>query len=174
MIEKTKNVLMKSKGYTLIELLVVLLIFSILSVVVVQSLALSLRGSRKSESIGQVRENVEYAANIMDRLLRNAQDIVSCTSTQIVYRDEFNTTPNPQFNCLGGANGYIASGSGSLRLTSTTVYIDCATSPVFTCPAATPGVPESIDIRLIGRDVDSFGAEGATVTSTSKILLRTY
>lgn len=169
------NKIQKNKiisGYTLIELLVVLMVFTVLAYVIVQSLALSLRGSRKSENLGQVNNNVEYAMKVMERHLRNARSIVSCNSTQVVYSDEYNTSPNPQFVCSGGANGWIA--SGSARLTSNQIFIDCSVGNVFLCPAPVAGVPPSITINLNGRDANSAGAESAEVTSTTKLLLRTY
>ncbi|OGM28435.1 hypothetical protein A2962_04740 [Candidatus Woesebacteria bacterium RIFCSPLOWO2_01_FULL_39_61] len=175
--QKTNIKNQKSKafsGYTLIELLVVLLVFTILAYVIVQSLALSLRGSRKSENLGQVKGNVEYAMNVMERHLRNARGIPvgGCTPNQITYQDEWGTATNPYFSCVGGANGYIA--SGSARLTSTEIYIDCTAGNVFDCPPPTAGVPPSIIINLVGRDANSSGAEGADVTSTTKLLLRIY
>ena len=164
--------IISKKGYTLIELLVVLMVFSVLTVLVVQSLALSLRGSRKSENITQVRENVEYALNVMDRLLRGAKSVTSCTGTQIAYVD--NSDFPTQFDCLGGVEGYIASGSGNLRLTSDSVFIDCDTNPVFTCPVPLPGVPPLVEVSIDGRDANSSEAEGASVTSRTRILLRAY
>lgn len=160
-------------GYTLVELLVVLLVFSILSYIIVQSLALSLRGSRKSENINQVKENIEYAMSVMERNLKNAKAIVggTCSSILLTYQDYYNTNPNPFFSCVNGSSGFIA--SGSARLTSNEVFIDCTTT-VFNCPAPQPGVPPSIEITLNGRDANSTGAESAQVTSKTRILLRAY
>ena len=173
---KINNLHKLVSAYTLIELMVVMLIFSILSVVVVQSLSHSLRSSRKSGNISEVRENVEYAMNTMERLLRNARgiDTINSTPTDLWYIDEYNTSPSPRFSCLGGNVGYIASGSASIRLTSTGVYIDCTAGDVFRFPTPEPGVPPSIEINIVGRDAGSYGAETSTVTSTTKLLLRTY
>ena len=179
MIKKISNFKFQiSNGYSLIELLVVLMVFSVLTVLVVQSLSLSLKGSRKSENITQVRENTEYAMNVMDRLLKGAKSVTSCTGTQIIYFDNYDF--ETQFDCLYtvpyGTKGYIASGSGAMRvrLTSSSVYIDCTTNPVFTCPAPIPGVPPLVEISIDGRDANSTGEEGASVTSRTRILLRVY
>jgi len=161
------------KGYTLIELVVVMMVFSTLAIIIVQALALSLRGARKSESLIQTKENVEYVMGVIERGLRNSRSIVSCTGTQLEYTDYDGTTPNPRFRCVGGANGYIASGPSDLRITSPDIYIDCG-STVFYCTLANGNVPPSVTLNISARDVNSLGAEGALYSSSTKILLRTY
>jgi hypothetical protein len=107
----------------------------------------------------------------MERLLRNAQNITSCTSTSLNYSDEFGNSTN--FVCSGGANGFIA--SGSARLTSTNVLVNCTGAPpVFTCPVSPPGVPDTIQINVSGRESSTSGAGGGQITSITKVLLRNY
>lgn len=159
------------KGFSLVEMLVVILVFSILAILSTQALISTLRGSKKSESVGQVRENIDFAMNSMERLLRNTQEIVSCTNTKLVYVDENYQTGS--FTC-DNSNKSIASGSANIRLTSSNVAIDCSL-PVFKCPVPLPGVPPSIEISITATDATlGSSAEGAKVTSKTKILLRTY
>jgi prepilin-type N-terminal cleavage/methylation domain-containing protein len=169
---------MKKNGFSLIELLVVLFVFSILMIVVTQTLALSLRGSRKSESVSGTRTNVQYAINVMDRLLRNARSL-KCPAipnpSRLDYIDEYGN--NAYFSCVtSGGTSYIASNSATQRLTSDTVTITNCTDPtkppVFTCNNTT--IPHSVDITIIGTDAKNTGSEGSTVPISTKILLRNY
>jgi prepilin-type N-terminal cleavage/methylation domain-containing protein len=171
---KNKNL---DNGFSLIEILVVLFVFSILIVVVTQTLAISLRGSRKSESVGNTRTNVQYAVNVMDRLLRNARSLSCPTSTisKLNYVDEHGNAA--YFECVTvSGKSYIASNSASQRLTSDTVTItNCsdATKPVFRCTQGA-GVPDAVDIFINGTDANVSGIEGSSVPISTKILLRNY
>lgn len=164
------------QGFSLIEMLIVLFVFAILAIVATQTLTLSLRGSKKSESVSKNRENIQYAVNVMDRLLRNARDITCATpspatSNRVDYIDEYGNAA--YFSCQTvGTDTFIASNSATARLTSNTVRItNC--SAVFSCTNGV-GVPDSVDIRVIGQDANVVGAEGSTVDISTKILLRNY
>ena len=166
----------KFDGYSIVELLVVVTIFSFLAIIATQAVVLTLRGSRKGESLISVRENLDYAFAIMERQLRSARSITSCcpsntpcTSDTLVYEDsERNIT---DFACVGGASGYIA--SESARLTTSDIIVDC-TQTIFKCPVAVPGVAPTVLITVTAYDADSAGIEGASVTTSTRILLRTY
>lgn len=162
------------RGFSLIEILIVTLIFSVLAILATQSLALSLRGSRKSESLGGVRESVDFSISIMERLLRSAKSVTCDVNNKyLVYIDENGYTG--RFSCLpaGSTTGYIASGSANIRLTSTDVNVDC-TGVVFSCPTPTPPAPPSVLVSIKATSATSSGAESASSTVTSKILLRKY
>src|SRR3990170_3264778 len=66
------------RGYSIVELLVVVTIFTFLAIIVTQAVVLTLRGSRKGESLISVRENLDYAFAVMERQLRSARSITSC------------------------------------------------------------------------------------------------
>lgn len=170
-IYKVKRLNNSLNGFSLVEMLVVIFVFSILGIVTTQVLALSLRGAKKSESIGEVRANVEYTVSTMERLLRNAKSINCVSATRLDYIDERGNTG--QFNCVDtGTESYIASGSASLRITSNKVKITCAS--IFSCtfPA---NAPPSVSITLTGRDaVLESGVEGSSVTVNTQMQLRTY
>ncbi|MBI3443676.1 prepilin-type N-terminal cleavage/methylation domain-containing protein [Candidatus Woesebacteria bacterium] len=158
------------KGFSVIEVLVVLAIFSILGVLATQSLFLSLRGARKSDTISRVKENLDYSVSIMERQLRNSSSVVSCSNSppRVDYRDLLGMAS--YFSCdLTG--GFVASSSASIRLTSNNVIV---TNCAFTCTGASGSTNPYIDISITGRDANSVGIEGADITSSIRIYLRTY
>ncbi len=173
--KKTKSYF---SGYSLIEMLVVLVIFTFLGIVVTQSLASSLRGTRKSENQNITKENVDYAMSVMERLLRNASDLncATSTATRLNYTDESGRAV--YFMCDGTPSA-IASGSATppvfvnLLTSASAVNITSCAGVVFACVEGV-NVPDSVTITLTGQYVTTTGAEGSQVTSTSRILLRTY
>ena len=56
-----------SMGYSLVELLVAVSLFSVIILITSQAIVLSLRSSRKGESLITVRENIDYAFGVMER-----------------------------------------------------------------------------------------------------------
>ncbi len=161
---------MKNKykmGFTLVETLVVIVIFATIGILSTRAIMLSVQGSKKGSSSIVVRENLNYSLSVIERLLRNANQISSCTSSTITYLDERDVSAS--FSCVtSGSDIYIA--SGSARLTSGEVVI---TSCAITCDLTS--VPPSVTIDVIARDVDTASTkEGAQISISSKILLRTY
>jgi prepilin-type N-terminal cleavage/methylation domain-containing protein len=158
----------RQKGVSLIEILVVITVFSVLAILATRGVLLTLKGSRKSDSLGKVRENIDYSFAVMERNLRNADSISCPTTTQIAYMDKMGISADFSCQDLSG-NGYIA--SSSARLTSDQVKI---TQCSFTCDAGAPGVPPSVTISITGTDANLSGIESARVSVTTKIFLRTY
>ena len=175
-------------GYSLIEMLVVIAVFSIIAVIATQAITLSLRGAKKSESVIEVKNNVEYAMSTMERLLRNAQSI-SCSNTLnppayttasvLTYMDEFGNTG--RFSCLPSSPGvyYIASGSATTQaLTNSGVVTinrsdNCNT--LFNC-TSTGSSPPVVEIKINATNPNNaiLGAEGASVDAQTRVMLRTY
>lgn len=160
------------KGLSLLEILVVITVFAILAILTTNAVFLTLRGARKSESIARVRENLDYSLAVIERNIRNAESIVECPNpdTSIIsYLDEDGVSAS--FSCLIGseAEGYIASGSG--RLTSSEIDV---TSCSFVCEEGTGNAPPVVTISFEAQDADAAGVEGAAVTISTKIYLRTY
>ncbi len=158
----------KNKGISLLEILVVITVFSILAILATIAILSTLRGSRKSEALVRVRENIDYSLAIMERNLRNAESVDCSTSTPslINYRDERGVAAS--FSCITAAGStYIA--SSSARLTSEEVEI---TACSFTCDDSTS--PPSVEISVAARRTDAAVVEGAQVTASTKIFLRTY
>ncbi len=159
------------QGLSLIEILVVVLIFAVLGVMISASLILTINGTKKGESVIKVRENVNYAFSVIERNLRNAKDIVDCTdSNQIVYIDQYGNQSS--FSCVnvGQENSYVASGSGSLRLTSTMLKI---TNCSFTC-LQQEDLSQSpiITIDISAKDAELSGVQSSSVNAQTKVYLR--
>ncbi len=165
----------KIKGFSLIEILVVLAVFSILALIVTQGIFVTLRGAKKSEVTARVKENLAYALSVMERQLHNATEVTPCPNaspTKLDYKDENGKTA--YFSCQNvGAAGYVASSSATVRLTADDVSV---TACAFTCATPPPGVnsPPSVDINITAQDALTSGVEGAQVTTSTKIYLRSY
>src|SRR3972149_10310777 len=104
------------QGFSMIEILVVILVFATLAALSTESLLLSLRGSKRSESTIRVRENLNYALSIIERQLHNAESVICPNSTTISYTDA--NFLQSDFTCNTGS-GFIA--SASAQLTANTV-----------------------------------------------------
>jgi len=160
------------KGYSLIEVLLAIGVFSLLAVLVTQTLANTLRSAKKSDTQSKVRTNFDYAISVMERQLRNADNITTCDgnpSNIIEYTDA--NGDSADFYC-NLANEYVASRSGTRddHLTSDEVSL---TSCSFTCTQES-GVPDSIEISLSGTDNTGSGVESSHVTVQTRVMLRTY
>jgi prepilin-type N-terminal cleavage/methylation domain-containing protein len=159
-------------GWSLIELLVVVAVFAIVALLTTQALVHSLRGSRKSEFIGRVRENLDFSLAVIERHLHSAQSIGCPNSETINYDDSEGVAAS--FTCVdidgsGGDIGYIASSSARLTVDDVDV-ISCS----FVCDPGEVGVPPSVTMSITAEDANALGAEGAQVTMDTKILLRIY
>lgn len=166
---------MKSeRGMSLMEVLVVITIFAVLGILVTQSVALTLQGSRKSESIVKARENLDYSLSIIERQIRSAGSITSpCPNPgadkSISYLDQ-NGDPG-SFSCVntGAVNSYIA--SGSARLTNDAVKV---TSCSFVCTPATATNPPLITVDVALKEASASGVQSANVSASTQIYLRNY
>lgn len=154
-------------GISIIEILVVIAIFAILGIIVTRAVILTVGGSKKSESLVKVRENLDFAASVIERQIRNADSIVNCpgvqNSTSVSYVDQSHTTSS--FSCGGGS---IA--SGAAQLTGSDVTATCS----FTCRAGGSSQPDSLLIFLNGKDATATGIQNAEVTVSTQISLRNY
>ncbi|MFC1649733.1 prepilin-type N-terminal cleavage/methylation domain-containing protein [Patescibacteria group bacterium] len=160
------------KGFTLLELLVVVGVFAILAVVTTQIIAQSLRGTRKSEATIEVRENVDYMFAVMERALRSSQslDCVSSTATRIEFLDETGNVSN--FQCNGSSDGYLTHNGNNIS--GDKVHVNCSITPIFVCNQTDGTTPSSVEISIVSNEAQDAGIEGARVTSTTKIILRSF
>jgi prepilin-type N-terminal cleavage/methylation domain-containing protein len=163
----TKNI----QGFSLLEILVVITVFSILAIMTTQAVLMTLKGSKKSESLTKVRGNVDYSLAIIERNIRNADSIDECPNpdTSIIsYQDEDGLTTS--FSCAEEDDiGYIASASG--RLTSSEVNV---TSCSFVCEEAVGETNPAITVSISAQDAVLSVLEGGEITISTKIFLRTY
>lgn len=155
-------------GFTLLEMLVVLAVFSILAIISSQTVIITLQGSKKSESLGKVKENLDYAIATMERQIRNATNVSCPSTTRIDYKDQNGIST--YFSCSDvGSAGYIA--SGSARLTSTDVTIS---SCAITCTQTDPKITPYVTLDITAKPQNVSGPSSSQVTSKTQIFLRTY
>ena len=153
------------------EILVVVALFAIISIVAAQSLFTSLKGANKTDANSRVRENLDFALQIMSRHLHNAKQVTCSFSDRIDYIDPSSGAGSFYLN-TSGSDSYIASASAQTRLTNSNVIVssitfDCTDSP-------TGNVPTSITITATGRDNLTTAADNASITTRTQVLLRTY
>jgi type II secretory pathway pseudopilin PulG len=159
-------------GISLIEILVVITIFAVLGIVVTSSVILTLQGTKKSESVIKIRENLNYSLSVIERNLRNANSIPECLGTPssaITYLDQYGNSSS--FSCINvGANDSVVA-SGSSWLTSNSVKVtDCS----FTCTPSDSNTPSVVTIDLTLQDASASGIQSAKVSASTQIYLRNY
>lgn len=162
-----------SKGFSLVEMLVVILIFAAVGILSTNAVSLTLRSSRKSESLLRVRESVNYSLSVIERHIRNVGTIPSCTGVNAASISYL--TPDGQlgsFTCISpGVGGYIASGSANIRLTSNDISI---TSCVFKCTQVDLNNPPVVRLSVSAEDATSIASEKGTVSTDIEIATRNY
>ena len=170
---KYANMQIKNQdGMSLLEILVVVTIFAILGIITTRAVFLTLQGSKKSESLVKVRENIDYSVGVIERNLRNANSIVQCPNQDpniISYVDQNGGMGS--FSCVnvGNNDSYIA--SGSARLTSDSISV---TSCNFACSLGSTTNPPTVNISIIAQDASASGIQNSTVTTSTQVSLRSY
>jgi prepilin-type N-terminal cleavage/methylation domain-containing protein len=109
-----------SKAFTLIELLVSISIVGILSILIVQSFFTSLRNNTKTELMKDLKQNGDFAMQVMVRMIQNAQSIPVCNTNSLTLRSFDGQETTFHSNITEGVCG-IAS-SSALPLPSGTDY----------------------------------------------------
>lgn len=173
-IHNTKYIIQNTNfGVSLFEIIIVVAIFAVIAVLTTRSTFLTLRGSRKSDSQIKVKENLEYALNVVERQIRNA-DLINSTCDgsslgRIDYADSGGVLSFFSCEDRGGTSGYIA--SGSARLTSSEVNL---TSCSFICTSQEGSVPAEIVVNLTAKDTSAVDVESTSVSTSTRIFLRNY
>jgi prepilin-type N-terminal cleavage/methylation domain-containing protein len=166
---KSKN----NKGFSVIELLVAVSLFVTLSAVLIQSVVQSLGTSQKVGAESAVRDNLNFAGDVVVRNLRNAKSITSVCDgsslTSISYLDQNSVAGS--FTCVSGQSPYLGSGSTNARLTSDDVII---TSCRITCTQSGTTLPPTVELLLGGRLVTSDSRLESSLEVIKRVTLRTY
>ena len=164
------------RGFTLIELLVVVAVFMTLAVLVANSLFSILKSNAKANLMKEIRQNGNYALDVMDKTISNGRKIKDdCIPSQL-------TVVNPDgqeatFGCLTqqiSGMPQISLASGNVRLTSTNITLDNCN--IFTCEKIRPEddgfgkVTINFTLKQIG--VSARSEEIAKETFTKTIFLR--
>jgi prepilin-type N-terminal cleavage/methylation domain-containing protein len=159
------NIENKEAGFSLVEVLIVIAIFSVIALVVSQTLFSTLKGAARSEVSSSIKQEGNYVISVMERQLHNSIQITSCGPTSIVYRDAYSQSVS--FSCDGGR---VASNSASITSPTTTV-----TGCSIICSPITPPY-RSVDVNMTFERIDSTGTlrpeEKARVDLRTKIQLR--
>lgn len=159
------------KGLSLIEILIVITIFAVIGLLSTRSVFLTLRGAKKSDSLIRVRENVNYSLSIIERQLRDAQDI-TCPNPSTLRIDYLPDDGQEQssFSCLSiGTGGYIA--SSSARLTSNDIAV---TSCSFVCSQLDINNPPVVEVAIEAEDASNQSVEKGRFSIETQITLRNY
>lgn len=170
--KKNKKLSIKDKifkGFSLIEILVVISIFSVLGVLSTRAILLTVRGSKKSDSLVRVRENVNYALSIMERQIRNSESVSPCPNSNLSLLDYVSSNGQATTFSYNEGEKYIA--SGSARLTSSDILI---TSCIFRCTQVLPNNPPIVEISIVAEDAATTGIEKGTVSVETQIVTRNF
>lgn len=118
------------RGFTLIELLVMVGVFLAVSVVIGGTLFAVLRGSVKTTTLDQVRQNGDFAISTISRTIRSAK-LNTCTPNSVVVVASDNSTVT--FSCEGdtisqnGSSLMNTGPSGTVSLVPGTCSFSCTT-----------------------------------------------
>ena len=160
----------KGRGFSLIEVLIVIAIFSVIALVISQTLFTTLKGAAKQEVSATIKQEGNYVIAAMERAIHNSTSITACGGQRIDYRDA--DARVGAFVCDTAA-GTVASGSAvPIVITGTRVSV---TGCSFTCsPAVAPY--KSVDVNMTFEARDIGGAlrteEKTRVQLRTKIYLR--
>jgi type II secretory pathway pseudopilin PulG len=165
---KKKNL----SAFTIIEALVVIAVFSVISIIITQSLLTALKTSRKSDVQVGVRENINYIMSVMERRLRNADEInATSTSTQINYTNETGNAANFTCQGLGTSYGRVRDEDGQIS----SADIDVESCNFTYTPADTiNNVPQKVDITISAKGRDVSSVEETLTTASTTVYLRVY
>ena len=174
---------MKKQGFTLLEIMVSIGIVAIMGVLISQIFFTTTRSNAKAEVLKNVKQNGDFAAELMGRMIRNANAITTtCADTGSTTTSITLTNPNggsTAFGCLlDGTVMRIASTSAGRTdyLTDSGLTlggVDCngaSLSFVCTAPAGQP-TTVAITFRLAqkGTPPDQFDRASASFQTTAAI-----
>lgn len=164
----------KEAGFTLVELMVVVVVVATVGTMVVNLFVINLRASAKSKALTNAKQNGDYALSVMERMIRNAQEVKSycpavgatSSSLQIVNPDKGITN----FDCSGVQ---IASNSG-IFLTSNQLAVKSGSCSFFCLKPQ--GKPAVVTVKFtLGQKSSYLGTElKAEVPFETTISTRTY
>jgi prepilin-type N-terminal cleavage/methylation domain-containing protein len=174
------------KGFSVIEVLVVVGVFAIIGILATQSTTLSLRSTKKSDSIVLVKQELDNASGNIERLLQTASAVIigkDCTTDHTAtpsvgfrnsngFRGDIACIDSPPSDFPSNNDPRIASSSGETinynqRLTSSKILITECSFICFSQNSQT-----YVDFSISANAKGIVGAEGASVTTSKKILVR--
>ncbi|OGG10244.1 hypothetical protein A2154_04975 [Candidatus Gottesmanbacteria bacterium RBG_16_43_7] len=129
-------------GFTLIEILVSVTILSIMAIFIVQSIISVIRANAKAELLREIKQNGDYAMDVLTRKIQNATGITCDSSSRltVVTTDENGHTTSAVYNTAGADNDCRLTENGT-PITSANITLDrnCANPnpALFSCSGAT-------------------------------------
>lgn len=136
---------MVKKGFTLIEILVVIGVFAVIAVIGSTSFFSMLKGATKTKITNLVKQNGDYTLGVMEKMIRNAREIVldpgeECTSGM----EEIEiSNPDGGFTTFSCTDNPIS--SNSAKLISNQVKVE---SCFFDCQRSGPLQPDVVTINF--------------------------
>lgn len=166
------------KAYSIIEILVVVAVMSVIGILSAQAITLSLKSTKKGDSIVLVKQELDYASESVERVLQTANLVTTpvCTATgstsaSITLR---NPTGRVDLAChsFGAGDLAVAASYGDTvnftsRFTSTKISV---TSCSFTCYMQNSETYVDFSITANAKNISS--QEGASVTTSRKVIIR--
>ncbi|KKS96697.1 MAG: hypothetical protein UV73_C0009G0048 [Candidatus Gottesmanbacteria bacterium GW2011_GWA2_43_14] len=134
-----KLLIKKNGGYSFIEMLVVITLIAILGTITSEAFILGLKAQGKSEILKEVKQNADYAGQVMDSMIRNAENVdeslcnANSESLTILNRDGLTTTFDCSNEKLSSVSGEFPVPTVSQALVSTRVKIEACNFRVI-CP----------------------------------------
>lgn len=166
-----KKNLESKKGFTLIEILVVTVILAVLGFMVTNIFFTTMRGTSKADVLREVKQNGNYALSIMERMIRNATSITTCSSPMSTIQI---MNPDGQTTTFFLSGTQIASNSGSF-LTNSKVQVINPPGLIFSC-TRTVGKPDVVTINFSLAQAGPIAGpeEQASLSFQTTVSLRTY
>lgn len=175
------KIMRNKKGFTLVETMVVSVLLFTVGIMVVQLFFSSLKGGVKSNFLAVVKENGDYAKTVMERMIRSAKAVQSCSPSSIQIANPPDGITTTIFECSGTRIASISgfpSGNVTYYLTSPTVkvYPDTDCNTLFTCQTDGGATVTKIGIRFtLSENVDNpKPEETAQQTFETTVTLRNY
>jgi len=165
------------KGYSLLELLIVIALVGTIGVITSQVFIIGLRSQAKSEILKEVKQNGDYALQVMDTIIRNAVNIdeASCNANTQDITITTSDGASVTFDCT---TPRIASVSGD---PSITLYLTSSKVSVSSCNirVVCPTPPTSPKYVFFNYTISQVGTQlakeqQASVEFQSTVSLRKY
>jgi prepilin-type N-terminal cleavage/methylation domain-containing protein len=165
-------------GFTLVELLVVIGVFATVSSIIVLILFSTLRASKKSDTLIELKQNGNSAISQISKSVRYAKSLDNpdqCSPSVVVnsrkitsVQDDAQTT----YACVGGSSPTIASNGASLIGTDDIRVSSC----IFMCTQSNPNDPPVISLNFTLTSKNSGGGieSSGSVPFKTSIIMRNY
>ncbi len=127
----------------MIEILVIVGILGVIATIGSSMFFTTFRSSTKTKILSIVKQNGDYALSVMERIIRDSQEVITNTETPINKTCELRMKKikvkrldgsETEFSCADGLNGFIASNSAALTSSEVKInncYFDCTTQGDF-------------------------------------------